>query len=243
MQKHRFVLETQMRSGTHYLLFALRVAYRPVILWPLRNGDVRELLDEDLSDGLRGREELSSKELSNTEPVALVEILFRHYYHQLNVDPSFRFSKKVALISYPFDSFFSDGVVFSSETYTKTSSSTRPEARDYVLKHGSTEWKFLYPYMQKNARWLEAIAKAREENTLVVRFEDLIDSFAPQRDRIVNFLEIKPQQNFPEPVFNRERSYWKGDLLHKFDRKALEAMTATFARSLSQFYPERSTSI
>lgn len=234
MQKNTFVLETQMRAGTHYLLYALYAAYHPVMHYPLRNGSVRRLTIDDLKGGLGGK-----VEVPNAPEDESVEVLFRHYYHNLDIDALFHDSRKVALIGYPFDSFYSDGLVFSADTYSAAPSSIRQNSADYVLKHGSKEWDFLYPYMLKNANWLEEIANADAERTLIVRYEDLIDSFVFQRERIIKFLGIRPQNPFPEPHNGQRRIYWSAGINRKFDAKALDAMTSIFGEALKLFYPER----
>jgi hypothetical protein len=234
VQINTFVLETQMRAGTHYLLYALYSAYRPVIHYPLRSGSVRRLTIDDLKGGLGGKVKVPT-----TPEDESVEILFRHYYHNLDIDPLFHGSKKVALIGYPFDSFYSDGLVFSSDIYSAAPSNIRQNSTNYILKHSSKEWDFLYPYMLKNANWLKAIANDDAEGTLIVRYEDLIDNFVLQRERIINFLGIMPQTPFPEPHISQRRIYWSGGIHSRFDDKALYAMNSIFSESLKIFYPER----
>lgn len=234
MEKKRFVLETQMRAGTHYMCHALLNAYHPYMHYPLRNGGTRQLEHAEIERGLKEEARIDNIEINYG-----IEILFRHYYHKLELDPAFSGEKKIALIGFPLDSFYSDGIVFSSEHYTPSPSLGRETARGYVMGQGSKEWDFLYPYMIDNARWLETLSRqGNGENLLIVRYEDLIDNFIVEKRRVIDFMQLDLVGELPEPRKNRNRMYWNNNYAERFDAEALRTLFQLFRRSIEAFYPE-----
>lgn len=235
-EKKRFVLETQMRAGTHYICSALLIAYHPYLHYPLRDGGVRQLEWTDIESGLK---EYKRVEINTNLDI---EILFKHYYHQLEIDPIFSSAKKFALIGYPFDSFYSDGVVFSSDHYSPAPSNRRKAASEYQFRYGSKEWDFLFPYMLKNAEWLEKLnSQTGGAELLVIRYEDLIDNFIEAKKQITEFMQLELVGEFTKPMNNRNRIFWNKNYVKRIDNKALRTMYEIFEKSIDKFYPDQNT--
>jgi hypothetical protein len=162
-------------------------------------------------------------------------IYFSHYYH-----PQFRSlppMPRLSLIGFPPDSFYSDGLIYSSADRSAGPSALRAHADKYVFRHGSEEWKFLEERMHQNAQWLSQIG--HDANELVVRYEDLDQDFDRSAAAISAHLGLL--NPLPQPVINRRRSYWTQDYGSKFDQKALAALTDLFGTAIARFYPERAS--
>ena len=151
-QTRELALITQMRAGTHFLCYALRVALEASIYLPDRERRYIRMDDDYILRGLHlGREIALPLERPNCA------VYFNHYYHpQQHTLPNI---PRIYLIGFPFDSFYSDGVVYSEGSYDVGPSG--PRASGYVMCAGSSEWKFLEEKMIENAEWLAKIAEFR----------------------------------------------------------------------------------
>lgn len=221
-------LVSQMRAGTHYMCAALRLALEAALLRP-RDGNVYGPMDD--ATILADLHAESGFELPPPRPGR--RIYFSHYYHPHHhaLPPM----PRISLIGFPLDSFYSDGVVYSDQSYSAGPSGNRPHARDYVFRHGSEEWRFLEERMHQNAQWLSEIGAG--DNDLVVRYEDLSESFEQTAQGISRHLGgfINPM---PKPVINRKRTYWSRDFAAKFDPPALAQLGVIFGPAVARFYPE-----
>jgi hypothetical protein len=225
------VLVTQMRAGTHFLCGALRVALEATIYRPDRERQYIVMDDEYI---LRGLHEAGRPNLPR--PNGTRKIYFNHYYHsQFRKLPEM---PHLYLIGFPFDSFYSDGVVASQAMYDPGPSG--PRAGKYVLRFDSPEWRFLAGRMRENADWLMEISES--QTAMIVRYEDLCTDFEGCEQRLAAFLGgfVNP---LPRPVINPRRSYWTQDYSGAFDSRALSALWDLFASPIERFYPERLDSL
>jgi hypothetical protein len=220
-------LVTQMRAGTHYLCLALRLALEATIYRP--NREQRYVLMED-DYILRGLHADSQTRLP--EPNPDFKVYFNHYYHpQRHTLPGVR---RINLIGYPFDSFYSDGVIYSKPSYDVGPSG--PRAAEYVFRAESPEWKFLEEKMDENAAWLGELKEGDED--LVIRYEDLFLDFDGSMRRLSCFAGdfVNP---VPPPIKNSKRMYWTDDYASALDRAALTSLWQRFEPGIRRFYPEK----
>jgi hypothetical protein len=234
-QRNRMILlETQMRAGSHYVCYGLQQAFGATLLWPDKNGTLESMPQEQLKKGLYTKDYVKAPQRTD------LTVVFKHYYHQLNTPLcGGGETPHIAQIGFPLDSFYSDGIVFSDGQYDAGPSGNRPHARSYVFRFGSEEWKFLEPYMARNADWLESLhAKAPD---LILRYEDFFIDFNATVSRIEALVgdRVGP---FPQPKQNAGRMYWTEDY-RRLDRLALVRLWEIFEKSIRQFYPERVRSI
>lgn len=221
-------LVSQMRSGTHFMCAALRLTQEGTLMRPKDNGLYGPMPDAEILVDMHraGRFDLPP-------PRPGKHIYFSHYYHSHHV--GLAPMPRISLIAFPLDSFYSDGVVFSDESYTAGPSGPRAHLRNYVFRYGSPEWRKLEPWMHKNAQWLKDIGKT--DGDLVVRYEDLYERFEETAKRIERHVGgfINPM---PKPVMNLTRAYWTRDFNSKFDTAALNALNDIFRDGIARFYPE-----
>ena len=218
-------LETQMRAGTHFMCLALRHALEATLMRP-RDGIFQPMSDESLLMEMHGGD---FPALSQSRPDRT--IFFTHYFHPQR--HALKDMKRICLIGFPHDSFYSDGIVYSSDGKGGPSGG-RDHAERYVFRHGSPEWKYLEDRMAQNAAWLGEITE--DENTLVVRYEDLGANFAETAARIEAFT-VPFLHPLPAPLINRKRSYWSRDY-SGFDERAMVELEQLFGKAIARFYPE-----
>jgi hypothetical protein len=227
---HYIKLETQMRSGTHYLLDALVHVYHAKVM-KLRKDQFclvnRKVINEGLYESKKSNYLVDDNETF---------IFHHHYFHSLPADNRLKNSKSLILIGYPFDSFYSDGMVFSSGKYSVAPSQKNRRFEQYRLLWNSAEWKFLEKYMQKNSRWLRKIAKRND--VAIIRYEDFFLDFSNTINKIEKLLGSF-KEKFPLPTKNNARIYWTDDYRSKMDRDAFEKLLKYFQKSVSFFYPEK----
>lgn len=223
-------LITQMRAGTHYLCAGLRVAMEATIYRPDRERWFIVMDDEYIRKGLHSTDNYV---LPRARPERTVH--FCHYYHP-QID-SLK-GKKICLIGFPLDSFYSDGVVASHASNDPSPSG--PRAASYVMRAGGPEWIALEEKMQKNAEWLMEIPK--DDDVLVLRYEDLFSDFDESSRKLESFTGqfLNP---LPRPTKNARRTYWTENYSGSFDRAALAALWSRFSPSIERFYPERVASL
>ena len=218
-------LETQMRAGTHFMCLALRHALSASLMRP-REGAFVHMTDESLLEEMH-KDDFPA--LSEALPDRT--IYFTHYFHPQRHGLSG--IKRICLIGFPLDSFYSDGIVYSGDGKAGPSG-TRSHAARYVFRHGSPEWNLLEERMRQNADWLGEIAE--NENTLILRYEDLGGDFTATAARIEAFTGPF-LHSLPAPAMNRKRSYWTRDF-SGFDWQALASLNALFGPAIARFYPE-----
>ncbi len=216
-----------MRAGTHYICAALRVALEATMYRPNRERCYIPMEDDYIFKGLHQEGWMSL-------PTAKLErkIYFNHYYHpQRHTLPSI---PTICLIGYPFDSFYSDGVVYSKPSYDVGPSG--PRAHKYVFRAGSHEWNFLEEKMRENAAWLAGLKES--DNDLIIRYEDLFLDFEGCAQRLSGFVGgfINP---IPPPIKNAKRMYWTDDYGSALDRPALTSLWQLFEPGVRRFYPEK----
>jgi hypothetical protein len=224
-------LTTQMRAGTHYMCAALRTALEATIYRPDLEKQFVIMDDDYIRKGLHGDENIDLP-----QPRTQRNVYFCHYYHpQIQM---LKDKRQIQLIGFPLDSFYSDGVIASSQTNDPAPSG--PRAANYVMRFGVSEWQFLEGYMLKNANWLSSLSE--NNDCIIVRYEDLIADFQSSAKRLELFVGgfVNP---LPRPKKNPRRSYWTEDYAGCFDREALNTMWTLFGESIERFYPERVRSL
>ena len=230
-------LVTQMRAGTHYMCAALRVALAATLYRPAdddRDGRrYAQMSDDEIRKGLHAAAPI---DLPPAESSRIV--YFSHYYHAHHeaLGPL----PRIFLIGFPFDSFYSDGVVFSDASYDAGPSGARARAAGYVFRFDSKEWRFLEPFMHKNARWLAEIAES--DNALILRYEDFFLDFDATASRLSRFVGgfARP---LPSPLRNPKRCYWTERYGEAFDERSFAALGEIFAPAIKRFYPERTSTL
>ncbi len=218
-----------MRAGTHYVLDALARVY---------HGRVAKLKDDvfafvgydEINKGLYQSE--SNIKYSDKEAA----IFHCHYYHTIPHDERLIDTKNIYLIGYPFDSFFSDGLVFSSKEYSVAPSLKNERYEKYKFLYKSDEWNFLEPFMHKNASWLEWLIK--HDDLLVIRYEDFFIDFRATIKRIEEYCGAFKEE-FPSPIKNKNRIYWTDSYVNKMDEDAFLKLKQLFLPALNHFYPEK----
>jgi hypothetical protein len=233
MVTNELALITQMRAGTHFVCKALRIGWQAALYRPVECERYVVMEDEYILKGLHERVALPP---ANPE----LRVYFSHYYHPHH----HRLGQvlRVYLIGFPFDSFYSDGVVYSDtirENDPKPSG-TRKHAEDYVLRFESAEWKLLEPIMRQNAAWLMEIEEG--EHNLVLRYEDFFLEFEKTMMRLARFIG-RSSADVPRPVMNARRCYWSQRYSEAYDSGALATWWDIFAPSIEKFYPERNQSL
>jgi hypothetical protein len=231
LQNGDVALITQMRAGTHYMCAALRTALEATIYRPDRERQFVVMDDDYIRKGLHGAESIL---LPAARPERAVH--FCHYYHPqrdlLTGKP------KIYLIGFPPDSFYSDGVVASQATNDPAPSG--PRSASYLLRFASPEWRQLENRMKENADWLDALAE--DDQSIIMRYEDLIANFDQSARRLERFLGGFTNP-LPRPTKNAQRTYWTENFGAAFDKDALRAIWARFGNSIERFYPERSAAL
>jgi hypothetical protein len=222
----KIALITQMRAGTHYICYALRLALEATIYLPDRERQFI-LMDDDYI--VRG---LHDKDLVLPAAKPDRKIYFCHYYHPQQ--HLVKDAPRICLVGFPHDSFYSDGVVYSKESYDVGPSG--PRAGNYVMRLESPEWKFLEEKMQENAEWLTAISE--DDQSLIIRYEDFFLDFDACASRLARFVGgfVSP---LPRPIKNPKRMYWTDDYLSALDRPALKSLWQRFEPGIRRFYPEK----
>ena len=142
--------------------------------------------------------------------------------------------RRINLIGYPFDSFYSDGVIYSKPSYDVGPHGTRAEG--YIFCAGSHEWNFLEEYMSQNAAWLEELKDGDDD--LIIRYEDLFLDFDGCARRLSDFVGGFANP-IPQPVKNSKRMYWTDDYASALDRPALTSLWQRFEPGVRRFYPEK----
>jgi hypothetical protein len=230
-QVKEIALITQMRAGTHYLCYALRVALEATIYLPDRERQYILMDDDYIVRGLHLGQEIA---LPAAKPDR--KVYFSHYYHpQHHKLPDM---PRICLIGFPHDSFYSDGVVYSKESYDVGPSG--PRAADYVMRLDSPEWKFLAEKMRENADWLAEISDS--DRSLIIRYEDLFLDFDTCASRLCRFVGgfVSP---LPRPIKNPKRMYWTDDYASALDRPALTSLWQLFEPGVRRFYPEKAEAL
>jgi hypothetical protein len=223
-------LITQMRAGTHYMCAGLRVALEATIYRPDREREFVVMDDDYIRKGLHSTDDYV---LPPSRPERIVH--FCHYYHPQRRHLA---GKRIYLIGFPLDSFYSDGVVASLASNDPSPSG--PRAVSYIMRAGSPEWIGLEDRMKQNAEWLMEIAES--DDALVLRYEDLFTDF-DERARRLESLVGKFVNPLPKPTKNPRRTYWTENYSGHFDRAALAALWTRFSQSIEKFYPERVASL
>jgi hypothetical protein len=226
-QVKEFALVTQMRAGTHFICYALRMALEATIYRPDRE---RRFIVMENDYILRGLHPTDDTALPAPRPD--VKIYFNHYYHpQLQSLPGVR---RIYLIGYPFDSFYSDGIVYSEKTYDVGPSGSR--ANGYMMRQSNSEWNFLRSYMVQNAEWLQEISEGKD--AIILRYEDFFLDFKKCAARLSEFTGgfVRP---LPKPVINAKRMYWTDSYSTCLDELALGALWTLFEPGIRRFYPEK----
>lgn len=222
---------TQLRSGTHYLQYALMTSLCCKIFQATRTGDYIELSKDYLKRGLYNEDNLNQ----TLNMTADTEVYFSHYYHCDNLE-KIQGIPTIYVIGFPLDSFYSDALAYSSESFDPRPSIYRDHYLNYKFKKNSNEWRFLEKCMVKNSEWLDTLIK---QNILtVLRYEDFFNRFIYNFDTIQTltgpFAKLPP---FPKK--NSERTYWNDNYLQKFDIDALKKLCEYFYKSIEKFYPEK----
>jgi hypothetical protein len=220
-----------MRAGTHYMCAALRTALEATVYRPDRERQFVVMDDDYIRKGLNNGDSIK---LPVARPGQIVH--FCHYYHSQK--RLLANKPKIYLVGFPLDSFYSDGVVASYARNDPAPSG--PRARSFVMRFGSPEWYYLEDRMKENAGWLDALAE--DDQSLIMRYEDLIADFDQSARRLEGFLG-KFSNPLPKPVKNARRTYWTENYVDAFDKNALKAMWDLFGNSIERLYPERSTSL
>jgi hypothetical protein len=228
-----FALITQMRAGTHFVCAILRIGIEATLYRPTDGLRYAPMDDEYI---LRGLQQPLRLPQSRSGP----RVYFSHYYHPHH--QSLARVPAMYLIGFPFDSFYSDGIVYTDRVRANdpSPSATRRHARGYVLRFDSEEWQFLELRMRQNAGWLNEIADGA--NNLVIRYEDFFSDFDGTTARLSQFVGGFSAP-LPRPVWNRRRSYWTERYEDGFDRQALGALWEMFAPAIGRWYPERLRSL
>ena len=231
MGKIKYIkVETQMRSGTHYLLDALIRIYGAKVAKIKESGF--EIIDrKKINKGLYSQNEKEYPEESTN-----CLIFHYHYFHTVPNDLRLNVAKSIFLIGYPFDSFYSDGLVFSSKEYSVVPSILNERSKAYRLYYKSKEWEFLEPYMRQNAVWLEKIQHKKRK--LIIRYEDFFIDFHKTCHRIEKHLGPF-KATFPTPLKNPTRMYCTNDYPSKLNQEAFLKIKEIFKNSLYYFYPEK----
>jgi hypothetical protein len=223
-------LITQMRAGTHYMCAGLRIALEATIYRPDRDRRFVVMDDEYIRKGLHSTDDYV---LPRARPERIVH--FCHYYHP---QKQYLAGKRIYLIGFPLDSFYSDGVVATHASNDPAPSG--PRAASYIMRAGSPEWVGLEDRMRQNAEWLTEISES--DDALVLRYEDFFTDFDETARRLESFAG-KFVNPLPEPTKNPRRTYWTEDYSRHFDHAALAALCARFSPSIEKFYPERIASL
>jgi hypothetical protein len=231
--RDKLALTTQMRAGTHYMCGGLRVALEATVHRPVSGGLFVTMDDAEILKGLH-----DDSNVVLPPPRDDRHVYFSHYYHTDHHGhddlPS------ILLIGFPFDSFYSDGIVYSDKMYSAGPSGSRGHAQQYTLRFGSDEWNFLSERMRQNAEWLVSIAEG--DDALLLRYEDLFLDYDGSCRRLASFTGafIHP---LPRPVINKRRSYWSDEIESGFDLPARRALWELFGPSIERFYPEKVASV
>jgi hypothetical protein len=223
-------IETQMRAGTHYMLDGLIRVYGGKVL-KIRNNKFEFVERQIINEGLY---ESSENYYLNEHEDRF--IFHHHYYHTVPKDNRYNKGKKIYLIGYPFDSFYSDGLIFSSQEYNVLPSAKNKRNTKYRLTQRSTEWNFLEPYMKKNAQWLNKLSKRRDG--IIIRYEDFFVKFDETTKRIAEYCGPF-MEKFPPPRKNPNRMYWTNKYKTNIDLSAFETLKSLFINSITYFYPEK----
>lgn len=208
---------------------ALRVGWHATLFKPARQRAYELMDDEYILRGLR-----EPMRLPPTRPD--LKVYFSHYHyphhHTLAEMP------RIFLIGFPFDSFYSDGIVYSDKANKNDPrpSSVRAHAANYIFRFGSPEWQFLEPIMRQNAEWLMRIDE--REDAIIFRYEDFFLDLVKTEDRLARFIG-KPFTSLPPPVQNPRRTYWTEKYSECFDHDALHALWRLFGPAIERFYPEK----
>ena len=226
---------TQMRSGTHYLQYALLSSLHCSIFQANRSGGYSEISTSDLQRGLY-KENVINIQKKHTRDL---EIFFSHYYHYENLK-LVNNNPTINIIGFPLDSFYSDGLAYSSQTFDPTPSIYRVNYTNYRLKFQSKEWDFLEPFMVQNATWLESLIEQKHDN--VIRYEDFFCNFN-YIFKLIKKITGPFIKMPPKPKKNENRTYWSNDYDKKFDIFALNKLYNLFYKSIQYLYPEKINAI
>lgn len=226
---------TQMRSGTHYLQYALLSSLQCSIFQANRCGGYSEISISDLQKGLYKENNINIQENHTCD----LGIFFSHYYHYNNLK-LINNNPTIYIVGFPLDSFYSDGLAYSSQTFDPTPSIYRNNYTNYKFKFQSEEWDFLEPFMVQNASWLESLIEQKLDN--VIRYEDFFCNFNYTFELIKKitgpFVKMPPR-----PKKNENRTYWSNGYDKKFDIFALKKLYNFFYKSIHCLYPEKISTI
>jgi hypothetical protein len=226
-------LITQMRAGTHYMCGALRVSLEATLYRPVADGKYAVMTDAEIQDGLH-QDSVSVLPKSRSDHI----VYFSHYYHTQHHDlPA---ARRIYLIGFPYDSFYSDGIVYSDAAYSAGPSQGRAHADDYVLRFDSREWRHLSERMRQNAEWLGKIRYSGDG--LIIRYEDIFDRFEISSNQLGEFVGGFTNP-LPKPFINRRRTYWSDGFERGFDKLARAALWEMFGPAIEKFYPEKVISL
>ena len=226
-------LVTQMRSGTHFICAALRIALGATLYRPIDNKQYLPMEDDYIARGLR-------EEVPLPPAAADRHIYFSHYYHPHHdaLEPI----PRIVLIGFPLDTYYSEGIIYSDTVSLNdpAPSVSRRHAPGYVYRYDTPEWRFLEPRTVKNAVWLNQLGESEDE--LLIRYEDFFLDFDATAARIERFVGgfLAPM---PRPILNAKRTYWTERYAEAFDPAALDVLCSLFAKSIRRFYPERWPSV
>jgi hypothetical protein len=218
-----------MRAGTHYLLDALAHVYHGKVE-KTTGSKFESFSQRKINKGL-----YTSRKFATRHPIETT-IFHAHYFHAPLDDPRLQKAKAIYLIGYPFDSFYSDGLIFSSNEYIVAPSIKSKRHKSYRLFYGSDEWLFLEPFMHENALWLKRLSN--QSNMFILRYEDFFLNFTRTTSRLGNIFG-KFKEEFPHPIKNQNRMYWKNNYCDKMDARAFNELKRIFYDNLSFFYPEK----
>lgn len=223
-------LQTQMRSGTHFMCRLFHDSYGARLFWR----DVEPMTPEDIRTGLSDGFDQNSRQATTA-----LHVWSCHYYHQIDKHPEYASAPRVVVFANPFDSFWSDFIVFSDDEVSAAPSRLRNhENKETVFVKDSPVWNKLFPYMQQNADWLTQLCDTDKDWPLL-RYEDIIDNFDAVSDRLVAYLGA-PLAPFTPPWQDHNRLSWQQNYRQKYDLPALKAMWILFEKPMQHFYPEQS---
>ena len=202
-------LETQPRSGTHYMIENLS---RCLCLGYASTFNETDLVPAE--DGILF--------IHPAHKQAKSFLVKTHFYAPLTAVP-YRFVKTLHLMSYIFDSYYSWGKLH-----------VRSGDKGYVLKASSAEWQFLRSFIDLNKQWLDYI-----KDRFVIRYEDYFSDFDRTILRLSSFLGNVSLDDFLPPRSNPERLYWSGNYLGRMDKEVLRVLSTEFSSQLEYFWPEK----
>jgi hypothetical protein len=230
-------MESQMRAGNHYVLGELCVCLhaRPYSI-ERSTGLFYPKNYSWVSEGLYHK---SEKQKQAVEDTSSQNIIFQyHYYHTVPDEALPADSKTFYLIAYPFDSWYSEGLVASQteDANSPKPSATRDNFGTYVLKAGSNEWNSFLSTIEQNAQWLDDLI---DSNAFILRYEDFYVDFDNTIRRLEAYLGNFKSSFSPPSNKSLHRLYFTDEYKKKLDSESFSYLKERFRRSLACFWPEK----